>query len=345
VLEELFSKRVKLKAQLALLGKRKECLRKKISSLKEGGKIILESLNTEYSSVCFDYNCLNSKQSALKVYMNTFYGEAGYAKSPIFLLPLAGGVISAGKYNIHLVAKYVTRKGFGIKYRNTDSLYLTCPDKYYEKCDGAFDRGELSKEEYWTEMVKITIDVIKKLCDQVNAYLKINNGTSYLKMAYEEVLFPVCFAGKKKYFSVLHEGVVNFRPDELFTKGINSVKKGQSNLFRFIGEKIMRDFIGIDNTYQIHQIVEDTLREAKQKQWYISQFIAMNTWKSNVKNLCIQRFIARMKEKNERIPNLGEQFSYVVVKGEHYRCCTRTPLYEDNVATFRLTNNNFLSFL
>jgi DNA polymerase elongation subunit (family B) len=159
-----------------------------ISSAKERGKRIPESLNSEYSSVCFDCDYFDSKQRALKVYMNTFYGEAGNSKSPIFLRELAGGTTSAGKFNLNLVAEFVTKKGFGIKYGDTDSLYLTCPDKYYEKCNEAFSRKELSKEEYWTEMVEITIDMMKRLRDQVNAYLRIKNGTSYLKMAYEEVL-------------------------------------------------------------------------------------------------------------------------------------------------------------
>ncbi|GES93733.1 DNA polymerase family B-domain-containing protein [Rhizophagus clarus] len=134
--------------------------------------------------------------------MNTFYGEAGNSKSFIFLRELAGGTTSAGKYNFSLVAEFVTKKGFGIKYGDTDSLYLTCPEKYYEKCDGVFSRKELSKEAYWTEMVEITMNVMKSLRDQVNAYFRIKSGTSCLKMTYEEVLFPIYFAGKKKYFSV-----------------------------------------------------------------------------------------------------------------------------------------------
>src|SRR5687768_10824661 len=106
----------------------------------------------------------------MTVYMNTFYGEAGNSKSPIFLCELAGGTTSTGKFSLNLVIEFVTKKEFGIKYEDTDSLYLTCPDKYYEKCDKAFSRKELSKEAYWTEMVKITMNVIKKLRDQVNAY-------------------------------------------------------------------------------------------------------------------------------------------------------------------------------
>ena len=49
-------------------------------------------------------------------------------------------------------------------------------------------------------MVKISIEVIEQLHDKVNAFLRNDNGLSYLKMAYEEVLlFLVVFTGKKKY--------------------------------------------------------------------------------------------------------------------------------------------------
>ena len=61
-------------------------------------------------------------------------------------------------------------------------------------------------------------------CNKVNAFLKIKNGTFYLKMAYEIVLFPMFFTGKKKYFRVAHEEIVNFKPKKLFTKGIDTVK-------------------------------------------------------------------------------------------------------------------------
>src|SRR4051794_15325775 len=191
--------------------------------------------------------------------MNTFYGEAGNSKSPIFLRELAGGTTLAGKYNLNLVAEFVTKKGFGIKYGDTDSLYLSCPDRYYEKCDEAFSRKELFKESYWAKMVKITMDVMKQLRDQINAYLRIRSGTSYLKMAYEEVLFPVCFASKKKYFGVGHEEVINFKLKNLFMKGIDTVKQGKSQLLKFIGEKIMREAMDINNTRLIHKIVEDIL--------------------------------------------------------------------------------------
>jgi len=134
-------------------------------------------------------------------------------------------------------------------------------------------------------------------------------------MAYEEVLFPVCFAGKKKYFRIGHEDVVNFKLKILFMKGIDTVKQGKSQLLKFIGEKIMREAMDINNMHSIHETVEDTLREAQNKEWDFNEFIVMGTWKSKKQNLCNNRFMRRMRERNERIPDPGERFSYVIVKG------------------------------
>ena len=59
-------------------------------------------------------------------------------------------------------------------------------------------------------MVEISMGEIEKLRDEVNAFLRKDNGSSYLKMAYEEVLFPVVFTGKKKYYGIPHENKPNF---------------------------------------------------------------------------------------------------------------------------------------
>ena len=100
-----------LKSKFALLRKEKERLEKLISTIKGKGKILPNALKLKHDSLCFDYNCLNSKQFALKVYMNTFYSEAGNSNSPFFLRELAGEITSARQYNIDLVAKFVTAKG------------------------------------------------------------------------------------------------------------------------------------------------------------------------------------------------------------------------------------------
>ena len=55
---------------------------------------------------------VNSKQRALKVFMNTFYGEAGNKISPVFVLAIALKVTTTGKEKIQMVAKIVQDLGF-----------------------------------------------------------------------------------------------------------------------------------------------------------------------------------------------------------------------------------------
>ncbi|CAI2187743.1 8129_t:CDS:2, partial [Funneliformis geosporum] len=248
---DLFNMRVELKAHFAPLGKKKLQFRKIISSAKKRGKRILESLNLEYSSICFDYNYSDLKQRALKIYMNTFYGETGNSKSSIFLQRVWD------------------------KYGDTNSLYLSCPDKYYEKCDEAFSRKDLSKEAYWIEIVKITINVMKSLRDQVNAYLGKKIAHPILRWHMKRYYFPSALLARK-CFGVLHEEVVNFRPDDLFMREIDTVKQGNSELFMFIREKIMWEAISINNTHSIGKIIEEALQDVKFKQLDFNQFIAMS---------------------------------------------------------------------
>lgn len=294
-------------------------------------------LAAEYERASFEWTCANAKQGALKVYMNTFYGEAGNSLSPFFLLQLAGGVTSAGQYNIKLVADFVRSKGFRIKYGDTDSLYLVAPLKYFEECDADYVAGRIGREEWWSAKVRITIRALNQIRDEVNAFLRADNGSPYLKMDYEEVLYPVVFTGKKKYFGIPHLNEVNFRPKKLFIKGIDVVKQGQPGLAREIGNRIMWACMALDNGRTVRQIVEDVLRDAvvNGAQWKFDHFIKTDAWKPHKMNKPVHRFIARMKARHAlevaegekavargeapkpylyELPEPGERFSYVIAK-------------------------------
>ncbi|RIA79364.1 hypothetical protein C1645_840873 [Glomus cerebriforme] len=111
-----------------------------------------------------------------------------------------------------------------------------------------------------------------------------------------------------------------------FHQGIDTVKQGNSELFRFIREKIMWKAMGINNTRPIQKIVEDVLRDARFRQWNFNQFVAMSKWKAKGGLTCNKIFMKWMREriasgeKNIKIPDSGEHFSYVVVNdGPHYK--------------------------
>ena len=113
VLLDLFNKRKQIKAQLKPLVAKKEQMEKKN-----------DITSQEYEDLCFDIQKIDSKQKAAKVFMNTFYGEAGNQLSPVYLLQLAAGVTQFGRYTIGFALKFVRGKGFVVVYGDTDSLYV-----------------------------------------------------------------------------------------------------------------------------------------------------------------------------------------------------------------------------
>jgi DNA polymerase elongation subunit (family B) len=48
--------------------------------------------------------------------MNTYYGEAGNKKSPIYMLEVAGGITAAGRSNIKLAYDFVQSKNCKVYY-------------------------------------------------------------------------------------------------------------------------------------------------------------------------------------------------------------------------------------
>ncbi|CAI2187126.1 17485_t:CDS:2, partial [Funneliformis geosporum] len=134
---------------------------------------------------------------------------------------------------------------------------------------------------------------MKKLRDEVNVFLKEDNGSSYLKMAYEEVLFPVVFTGKKKYY----------------------------------GKRIMDESLKGNNISTLHQIIEDVLRKSVKdiSRIDLNYLIKTAVWKPDKDNkhtreeVDTKQFIKKgLTPENflYEIPEPGERFEYVVVEND-----------------------------
>ncbi|RGB21835.1 hypothetical protein C1646_777161 [Rhizophagus diaphanus] len=214
--------------------------------------------------------------------MNTFYGTAG--------------------------DNFVKSKGFQIKYGDTDSLYLVPPERCFQECDEAYDSGNgIPKEKYWSRMVNISMEVMEKLCNEVNDFFRKDNGSSYLKMTYEEVLFLVVFTGKKKYYGIPHENKPNFNKKP-FIRGVETIVK---------------------------DVLKETVKDILQTD--LNEIIKTAVWRPDKNNKSVQRFISRMRDRHTReevdakwlikkgltpepylykIPEPGERFKYVVVEND-----------------------------
>lgn len=310
ILNELFKKRAAIKKKMKVFDHRRE----EIEAMSDEEQTRLAD---EYNDVVFNQNYLKSKQLALKVFMNTFYGEAGNKRSPFFVMEVAGGITSYGQKNIRFAYAYVKEAGCNVYYGDTDSLYLSVPEQFFSADDVAFYSGRMDKLAYWTALVETTFKEINPIRDGVNQAFIKDNGTKFLSMAYEEVLSPVAFTAKKKYFGIAHENIPNFKPKELFIRGLEVKKRGVSELLRTIFMEIMWTCCNPDNVYDLMELVLQKIDEIYSRKWAADDFIQTGVYRPGRQNVKINTFVARMKERGVVIkPN--ERFNYVIVKRYPY---------------------------
>lgn len=214
---------------------------------------------------------------------------------------------------------------------NTDSVYITCPDKYYTEINKDYELGKIDKITMMTRKVEKTFEAIAIIRDEVNEYSKLDNGTPFLSMAYEEVLFPVVFCGKKKYFGYEHQGEVNFKPKHLFIRGIEVIKQGQSELAKELGYEIMWEITNPDKppAKTLLDITNEKLDKFYNKKWDLSNFKMFAKYKPNKNQVSIHSFLKRAKAQMDfyknidkklhkiyklEMPEAGEHFEYVIVR-------------------------------
>lgn len=312
ILKELFDNRKLMKKDLHKWEKEKEIM----EALPEE-EFNLPENKVKYDNIEFQYNCINSKQKALKVFMNTFYGETGNKNSPFFLLQLAGGITTLGQKNIKAAHKFVTERNCGVWYGDTDSIYLTMSEDKFTKIDKLYFSGEINKLDYWSELVNITFKEIKFIQDGVNNWFLEDNGTNFLKMAYEEALFPVAFLAKKKYYGIPHISVPNFNFKHLFIRGLEVKKRGVSQFLRDICNGIMETSVSIENTFSLLELVQNKIHDIYSSNFRFSDFIMTDVYKPNKQNVKVQTFVKRMTDKGIKVKP-WERFNYVIVEKNPY---------------------------
>jgi hypothetical protein len=196
------------------------------------------------------------------------------------------------------------------------------PERCFTALDLDYYTEKISKLQYWEEMVKVTFEVIKVLKDEVNRMFIDDNGTTFLKMAYEEVLFPVLFTSKKKYVGIPHISKPNFDVSvPLFIRGLELKKRGVSNILKNICGNILGDAVNVNNILTVMEIVQNKIRQVYATDWtdHFGDFVMTAVYKPNKKNVKIHTFRDRMlAERNIEI-KAGERVNYIVSKKFPYR--------------------------
>ena len=308
ILNGLFNKRSIMKKELNAVAKRKEELEKECGHETQ-----------EYQMIQFKYSYIDSKQKALKVFMNTFYGETGNKRSPFFVLAIAGGITSAGQRNIKNVSNLVTSKGCKLYYGDTDSVYISCPAHHFTELDRKYFGGRMTKIDYCTVLIRETFKHIESIKNMVNDYLISDNGTTFLRMAYEEVLFPCVFLLKKMYAGVEHKHIVNFspHPDELFTKGVSLKRRGTSEVLKTVCKEVLMKILDINTTVTVRDIIIRKIEDIYNRDWKTEDFKKTAVYKPSKQNVSVRTFMKRMEDRRDPLcpsPQPGERFEYVVVR-------------------------------
>lgn len=200
---------------------------------------------------------------------------------------------------------------------NTDSLYLSMPERYFKNTDIEYYTSQISKSDYWTKCVEITFKELNPIRDGVNKAFIEDNGTTFLSMAYEEILYPVAFTAKKKYFGIAHENIPNFKPKDLFIRGLEVKKRGVSELLRKIFMEIMWTACNPENIYDLVELVLMKIDEIYARKWTSQDFIQTGVYRPGKDNVKIKTFVTNMKQRDIDIkPN--ERFNYVIIKKYPY---------------------------
>jgi hypothetical protein len=310
ILKNLFAQRAEMKKDLFIYKEKKEHIEKYETDYLN---------NEEYKECIFKLNYSDTKQKALKVFMNTFYGELGNKNSPLFILELAGAITSAGQKNLLLIKDYVERLNHKVYYGDTDSLYISCPESYYLEKNKEYYTDKINKLQYNTDLITITFKAIEDIKVKVNNYLYKDNGTKYLKMSYEEVLYPMVLLAKKKYYGIPHENIPNFKPAEMFIRGLEVKKRGVSEILKIICLDIMWESLDLKNTKTLRDLVIAKIKEIFVTDWKLEDFVQTGLWKPEKQNVTLNEFSQRMAEENKPVPIPGERFNYVIIKKYPYK--------------------------
>ncbi len=316
LLIELFNRRANLKKVLKKLNDRIFELEQEMKPYIAKDDVDSFPKIEEYNEVKFDQVSCDSKQRAVKIFMNTLYGSMGETTSFICAIEVAASVTTMGKYNLMLARDFVINTlKMRLYYGDTDSLYVACNKKYFIDYDRDYFTNKIDKLTYGSKLVMETFNQIEIAKTKVNEHLIADNGSKHLSMAYEEVLYPVAFLSKKKYYGVPHEKNVDFYPKNLFLRGLEIVKRGSSDVLKDIVSKMIREVMDIRSTKDIMDVLKEAIQRFFTTKWPVEVFAKSKVYRADKNNTTVKTMIAKYNKMN--YPNIPEQnvrFKTVICK-------------------------------
>ena len=283
------------------------------------GKLKTQSLYYLIKSIGYEYINIKSLEDEPDVYV--LYIIYRPVKTPNSIKKILE--ISKVDYNTFVYDIETSKGSFlggvgSLNVSNTDSIYGSMSERHFYEIDKLYYTGNMQKEAYWTELVNITFQEIAKINKSVNEMLIADNGTKFLKMAFEESLYPVAFLAKKKYYGIPHISQPNFQPKELFIRGLEVKKRGVSEFLRKVCFNIMWDSVNMSNIHTLMELVLKKIDDIYAQNWDFTDFIMTDVFKPNKNNVKVHTFVQRMLNEGIKVKPY-ERFQYVIVKKNPFK--------------------------
>lgn len=285
-----------------------------------------------YAQICEIYEIYNAKQLAIKIMANTIYGKSGENRAFIYALEVAAGITHTGKFMaIKPVISIVESLGCEVMYGDTDSAYIKCPHKIYEAIIAEYVQLRYEKfgiphdvstyehettlseaetalkvDKLWTPMVHATRVYIEFVTRVIADSLCAMNNTRYLTMAYEEVGFPTYLSGKKKYALVAHEKEINFYPHDIFLRGFDFKKRGQTKIAKRIGNTFLKRMLHPSFHGNTLDLMKETLRNYKTSGADYNDFVLFKTYRKDKKAIEVLNIVEYMRKQHESLKKKGD---------------------------------------
>jgi DNA polymerase elongation subunit (family B) len=284
-------------------------------------------------------NDLDQKQKSVKLLMNSFYGLLGSQTSQLYCKYIAETITSIGRDLLIQVIQFVKDNNYYVHYGDTDSVYVSCNKSTFNDTVADFDNNKINAKELFASKITITKHFIKILLNNINSFLIDKCIYSYIKMAYEEVLYPVFFISKKVYFGIEHMETINYDDinNFLFMKGYSPIRRGTTQLTKtVIVDTVIKKLFSLDTFSDYHRtkhidifdiiktIVLQVIDKFKRNEYPIDYFIKSDRYSPGKKNIRVNSFVDRLKIRYDSLlntelkrkytpPEPYERFKYIYI--------------------------------
>ena len=260
---------------------------------------------------------LDAIQYAIKIYMNTFYGESGNSISPFYIPLVAGGITTIGQFLLKFCIEFLKDNGNDIVYGDTDSVYYKKKFSLYNTCDAEPHISNIcnTAPQVWINMINKSIDYANEDKILLNNALKKLTSQEFLKLEFEGVLFPAFMIEKKNYIGIKYASytdniqasqcttIEEFKNQKsLLIKGLEIKKRGIDLYTKHCVFNILKEMFSVNNMNSLEQIIQTTYSEIySNNEIDISMYVKTAQYRDSAHNTFIKTFIERLACKSNNL--------------------------------------------